>query len=79
MADIISLYGDKIDEMPREADECIEEMVKELVDDRDNIETLIILGCTKDGVNFLNSTPLTLLELVGFLELSKMQALLGDF
>lgn len=80
MTKIFNLDGEKIDAQPElSTDDCIEEMVKDLVEQKAEIESLIFLGVTKDGVNFVQSSLLTLEEAIGLLEIAKIQALLGEF
>ena len=80
MTKIFNLHGEKMDAQPElSADDCIEEMVKDLVEQKAEIESLIFLGVTKDGVNFVQSSLLTLEEVIGLLEIAKFQALLGEF
>ena len=77
---IVNLRGESVDIEPQiSTDDCIEEMVKDLVESKANIETLIFLGVTKDGINFVQASPLSLAELMGYLEMAKYEAMLGDF
>lgn len=77
---IVNLRGEEVTVEPMiSTDDCIEEMVKDLVESKANIETLIFLGVTKDGVSFVQTSPLSLPELMGYLEMAKYEAMLGDF